>query len=160
MKALRISAIALAVLALSGCGVQSGPVTVGEDTPTGISDSVTLFFVDDSGVLRRDRRTTGQLGTISDALTLLFLGPGGSGLHTQLPEGTFNRINVTREVGAVRLQLPLAYNEVSPTAIDQIVCTTLGVVIQSGGSRDTTVQLDFTIAPAGAEGDRTCPVLR
>jgi len=149
----------LAALTLTGCDISPGPVEDGGHAPTGIAPGVTLYFADDAGTLEPQQRETGRLGTIAEALALLLTGPGDTELRTGLPLDTGTRVGVTLEEGAIQLTLPLAFDEVSPLGIDQLVCTALGVLVQSGGDPGTAVRLSFTIAPPGADEERTCPVI-
>jgi hypothetical protein len=147
---------ALALL-LAGCGIQPTGVIDAGQAPTGVTQGVTLYFVDANDRLRPQLRRTGHLGTISEALAWLLSGPV-SGLRTQITatEGV-TRVFVETTPDLIQLRLPLATYEVTPLGIDQIVCTTLGVWVQSGGSRTTRVRLDFTL---GADKVRTCPLIR
>ncbi|UMP01305.1 hypothetical protein [Amycolatopsis sp. EV170708-02-1] len=128
MKLLRALAVCLL---LAGCGVRpDGP----------------LYFVDAQQRLRPDERKSGRLGSIADALALLFSGAApGQGLHTEIAPSALPRVTVTTELELVQLTLPLARREVSPLGIDQIVCTALGVHVQGGGARTAKVRLGFTI---------------
>jgi hypothetical protein len=67
------------------------------------------------------------------------------------------RVFVETTPELIHLRLPLATYEVTPLGVDQIVCTTLGVWVQSGGSRTTKVRLNFTL---GADQVRTCPLIK
>jgi hypothetical protein len=118
---------------------------------------VTLYFVDANDRLRPQLRRTDHLGTISEALAWLLSGPV-SGLRTQIisTEGV-TRVFVEATPDLIHLRLPLATYEVTSLGIDQIVCTTLGVWVQSGGSRTTKVRLNFTL---GADKVRTCPLIK
>lgn len=147
------------LLLLAGCGVQPSDVTDAGRAPTGVARGVTLYFVDEQGGLRPQLRDTGRLGTINDALTLLLWGPGsGSGLRTELPSGG-GRVVVTTAQDVIELKVPLAFEEVTPLGIDQIVCTALGVHVQSGGSANTTVRIRFTLPAPGSARERGCPLI-
>ncbi|GHH14806.1 hypothetical protein [Amycolatopsis oliviviridis] len=92
---------------------------------------MTLYFVDAQRRLQPDERRSGRLGSIADALALLFSGAApGQGLHTEIALSALPRVTVTTELGLIQLNLPLARREVSPLGIDQIVCTALGVHVQ------------------------------
>lgn len=148
-------------LLLAGCGVSTdGPAPAG-DAPTGVAPGVTLYFVDPQQRLRPDQRDTGRLGSIADALGLLLNGPGigQPDLHTEIAQTSTTRVAVTADPQLIQLVLPLARAEVTPLGIDQIVCTALGVHIQSGGARTTRVRLGFTDRPTTSDGPRACPVL-
>jgi hypothetical protein len=152
----RIWLAALAFL-VAGCGIQPSGVTDVSRPPTGVAPGVTLYFVDAQNTLRPDLRPTERLGTISEAMTFLLAGPGGDGLRTQIVSGGMTGVVVTTEPGLIRLRVPLGRYEVTALGIDQIVCTALGVWVQSGGSRTTKVKVTWTTA--GPDRPRTCPLI-
>ncbi|TVT07735.1 hypothetical protein FNH07_15305 [Amycolatopsis bartoniae] len=144
-------------LLLTACGVEpTGPADGGE-APTGVAPGVTLYFVDANHQLRPQLRATGRLGSISEAVSLLLQGPGSSGLHTEITSVTTTRVVVTTAPGLVQLSVPLAARDVTALGIDQIVCTALGVHVQSGGSRNDQAQVGFTLASPESDRRRTCP---
>ncbi|GAA4865980.1 hypothetical protein [Saccharopolyspora rosea] len=145
---------------LAGCGVQPSGVTDGGEAPTGVAPGVTLYFVNARGELRPDLRRTERLGTISDSLSLLLLGPGASGLHTEIAPSEPPRVIVVTTPGVIRLGVPFTADEVTPLGIDQLVCTALGVHVQSGGSRRTRVQVSFVQPTPESDELRTCPLIR
>ncbi|MGH3374023.1 MAG: hypothetical protein ACRDP6_04735 [Actinoallomurus sp.] len=151
---------AVAVLLLAACGVQPSGVTGGGEAPTGVAPGVTLYFIDARGELRPQLRRTGHLGTISEAMALLLSGPGESGLHTEIPSNATTQVVVTTAPGMIQLMVPLSIHEVTPLGIDQIVCTALGVHVQSSGSRSTKVQVRFTLPTPESGRRRTCPLIR
>ncbi|MFD2470651.1 hypothetical protein [Amycolatopsis silviterrae] len=159
MKLLRALA---ACLLLAGCGVSPDGPTLAGDAPTGVSPGVTLYFVDEHERLQPDQRKTGRLGSIADALALLFSGVApGRGLHSEIGGGIDTpRVTVTTQPRLIQLWLPLARREVQPLGVDQIVCTALGVHIQGGGARTARVRLDFTFGTTEADASRACPLLR
>ncbi|MFD5243584.1 hypothetical protein ACFWIW_03545 [Amycolatopsis sp. NPDC058340] len=158
MKLLRALAVCLL---LTGCGVSPDGPTPGGDAPTGVAPGVTLYFVDAQQRLRPDERKSGRLGSIADALALLFSGAApGQGLHTEIALSALPRVTVTTELELIQLTLPLARREVSPLGIDQIVCTALGVHVQGGGARTAKVRLGFTIGTTEADASRTCPLIK
>ncbi|MFS0893538.1 hypothetical protein [Microbacterium sp. 179-I 3D3 NHS] len=149
-----------ATLLVTGCGIRPAEVSDAAQAPTGMADGPSLYFYDREGDLRPEVRDTGRLGTVSEALGLLLTGAGQADAYsTALPDVAVTRVVVVPEDGAIRLVLPLAFDEVTPRGIDQLVCTAIGVHVQSGGTPDTTVRLDFTQAPPGADADRSCPVI-
>lgn len=157
-------AVALAIgvacaLALSGCGVQPTGVRTMGTAPSGLATGVTLFFIDEQGDLVPQLRETGRLGTVEDAVSLLLSGPQGSDLHTGIAEVDVVRVERVPQPHAIGLRLPLAPSDVTPTGIDQIVCTALVSDLQHGGSRATRVRLLFTLPDADSGKDRSCPVL-
>ncbi|MGN9783195.1 hypothetical protein ACTMTF_17305 [Nonomuraea sp. ZG12] len=151
---------ALPALLVAGCGIQPTGVIDAGQAPTGVAPGATLYFVDANDRLRPQRRRTDHLGTIPEALSLLLTGPGG-GLRTEITstEGV-TRVFVETTPDLIHLRVPLATYEVTPLGIDQIVCTALGVWVQSGGSRTTKVRLTFTLAEPGSDKLRTCPLIR
>jgi hypothetical protein len=151
---------ALALL-LAGCGVPPSGVTDAGRAPTGVTPGVTLYFVDAGDRLRPQLRRTGRLGTIPEAMALLLTGPGTSGMRSEIrPRGsTTNQVVVDTRPGLIRLMTPLARYEVTPLGIDQIVCTALAVWVQSGGARDTRVQVTFTLTTPESDKLRTCPLI-
>lgn len=151
---------AAALLLAAGCGVQPSGVDDGGEAPTGVAPGVTLYFVDERGELQPQLRDTGRLGTVSEALTLLLLGPGGSKLRTEIAPSTTPRVGVTTTPDVIRLMMPLTADDVTPRGIGQIVCTTLGVHVQSGGARDMKVQVRFVQDSPESDVERTCPLIR
>jgi hypothetical protein len=150
----------VAILLLAGCGVEpSGPAAGGE-APTGVAPGVTLYFVGAGHQLRPQLRRTGRLGTVTEAVSLLLTGPGDSGLRTEIAPSAVTQVVVTNEPGVIQLMLPLTVHDVTLLWIDQLVCTALGVHVQSGGSRTTTVRLRFTQPAPGSDRRRTCPLIR
>ncbi|GAA3584312.1 hypothetical protein GCM10022222_81270 [Amycolatopsis ultiminotia] len=154
----RIWPVVLALL-LAGCGVEpSGPVVAG-DAPTGLAPGVTLYFLDAQRHLRPQLRETGRLGTIPEAVSLLLTGPGPDAeLHTEIAAVSVTRIQLSTAPELIRLRLPLTVRDVTPSGIDQIVCTALGVHVQSGGSRTTRAQVVFVQSTPESEKRRTCPL--
>jgi hypothetical protein len=147
--------LAALALLLAGCGVQpSGVDDVGQ-APTGVASGVTLYFVDARDRLQPQLRETDHLGTISEAMSLLLSGPG-SGMRTQIASTEVTQVFVDTTPDLIRLRVPLAGYEVTPLGIDQIVCTALGVWVQSGGSTTTRVAVSLT---SGTGEPRTCPLI-
>ncbi|RSM81943.1 hypothetical protein DMH04_26725 [Kibdelosporangium aridum] len=150
--------LAAAALLLTGCGVHPSGVIDAGDAPTGVAPGVTLYFVNAHNELEPDLRSTERLGSISEAMSLLLTGPGNSDLHTEIASNAPRQVVVTTTPEVIRLTVPLAIREVTPRGIDQIVCTALGVHVQSGGSRNTKVQVRFTLTTPESDKLRTCPV--
>ncbi|PRY38922.1 hypothetical protein [Umezawaea tangerina] len=147
------------VLLLVGCGVRPSGVVDGGDPPTGVAPGVTLYFVNARGELEPQLRETSRLGSISEALSLLLTGPGTSSLHSEIADTPAPRVTVVTSSQVIRLVLPLTVQEVTPLGIDQIVCTALGVHVQSGGARTMKVQARFTQPAAESDVERTCPLI-
>lgn len=161
MKPILTAALALL---LAGCGIQPSEVREEGEAPTGVAPGVTLYFVDANGGLVPQPRETGQLGTIPEALALLLTGPGGFApgdavLRTEIASTSVKRVGVTTTPGVIRLVTPLTIQDVTPRGIDQIVCTALGVHVQSGGARDMRVQVRFVQPTPESDELRTCPLI-
>lgn len=155
----RIWLVAAAVL-LAGCGVPPSGVQDAGRAPTGVAPGVTLYFVGARGELRPQLRTTGQLGSIPEALSLLLSGVGGSNLRTEISSSATTRVVTITRSGVIRLLVPLTIDDVTPLGIDQLVCTALGVHVQSGGSRRTRVQVSFVQPTPESAKLRSCPLIR
>ena len=158
----RIWLAALGLL-LAGCGVQPSGVVDAGPGPTGVAPGFTLYFVDAREQLRPQRRGD-RLGTITDALALLLSmsateSVGDPGLHTEITSEGVTRVGVTTSPGLIQLVLPLTAHEVTSLGIDQIVCTALGVSVQSGGSTATRVRLGFTEFTPEPNPARSCPLI-
>jgi hypothetical protein len=151
--------LVVAVFLLAGCGVDPSGPAAGGDAPTGVAPGVTLYFVDAQQHLRPQLRGTGHLGTVSEATSLLLTGAGGSDLHTEIRSADVTRVVVTTEPGVIQLLVPLTVHDVTTLGIDQLVCTALGVHVQSGGARTTKVRLRFTQPTAESDRLRACPVI-
>ena len=154
----RICVVAAVVL-LAGCGVQPTGVSDGGAAPTGVAPGVTLYFVDEHDRLVPQLRETGFLGSIAEAMSLLLLGVGHSDLRTEIAATEATRVVVTNAPGVVQLMVPVTIDDVTPLGIDQIVCTALGVHVQSGGSRATKVQVLFIQPTEESDKRRTCPLI-
>ncbi|GAA5047081.1 hypothetical protein HNP84_000440 [Thermocatellispora tengchongensis] len=149
-----------AVLLLAGCGIQPSGVTGGGQAPAGVAPGVTLYFIDAHSRLQPQFRQTGRLGSISEALALLLTGPGYSGLRTGIAPTTVTRVGVATTPGVTEIHVPFTANEMTSLGIDQIVCTALGVHVQSGGSRSMKVRIIFTQSTPESNKLRTCPLIR
>jgi hypothetical protein len=148
-----------AVVLIAGCGVQPTGVADGGEAPTGVASGVTLYFVDEHDELVPQLRRTDRLGTISEAMSLLLSGPGDSDVRTRIAPNTPERVVVTTGPGVIQLAVPLDIRDVTPVGVDQIVCTALGVHVQSGGSRSMTVQVHFVQPTPESDKRRTCPLI-
>jgi hypothetical protein len=158
----RTQRAALAALAalLAGCGIQPSSVTAAGQAPTGLAPGVTLYFIDAHDQLRPQLRLTSRLGTISEAMSLLLEGPSDSGMRTQIASGGPTLVVVNTLPGLIQLTVPLAAYQVTPLGIDQLVCTALGVWVQSGGPKTTRVQVTFTLPVPESDKHRTCPLIK
>ncbi|WP_345556912.1 hypothetical protein [Streptomonospora halophila] len=150
----------LAVVVLAGCGIQPSAVTGAGEAPTGVAAGPTLYFVGPDGGLRPDQRRTGGLGTVPEAMSLLLTGPGeASGLRTEIAPVSMTRVGVAYGRGVIRLHVPLTADDVTALGTDQLVCTALGVHVQSGGSQSTKVQVRFTQPAPDSDRRRSCPLM-
>jgi hypothetical protein len=153
--------LVLAVLLLAGCGVQPSGVTYGGEAPTGVAPGVTLYFVDARSELRPQLRRTDRLGSISEAISLLLTGSGGdSDLDTEIASTQMTRVVVTTTPDVIQIVVPLTINDFTPVGIDQLVCTAMGVHVQSGGSRSMEVRVRFVQPTPESDERRTCPLIR
>ena len=146
----------------AGCGISPSGVTDMRDSPTGIAPGPSLYVVDDHQRLRPDLGTGDNLGTISEAVSLLLLRSKKPGDQIAIADTGPTTVFVTTTPDLIQLRVPLATYELTQLGIDQIVCTALGVWVQSGGSKATRVQVQFTVAHPESESGkaRTCPVIR
>lgn len=160
MRFRRTSAMLLAsaTLVLAGCGVQPSSVMDGGHAPTGVASGTPVYYVNLQGELVV-QRTGQELGTIGQALKLLFGVEPGDGLRSYVPTSPVTlAFPITRTRDVITIMLPLARVQVRrEIGIDQIVCTVLAVHQQAGGSASTTVRLSFTHGPDTRL--RHCPVL-
>ncbi|SES07072.1 hypothetical protein SAMN05216188_12124 [Lentzea xinjiangensis] len=150
----------LALLLLAACGIEPSAVEDSSEAPTGVAPGVTLYFLDEWGELRPQLRETGRLGTIAEAVGLLLTGAGHSGLRTEIAPSSVTRVVVTTTPEVVELAVPLTAGDVTPRGIDQIVCTALGVHVQSGGARTMKAQVRFVQPTPVSDVVRTCPLIR
>jgi hypothetical protein len=145
-----------AVLLLAGCGIAPSAVAPAGPAPTGVAPGPTLYFVDAGGDLVAEVRHTGRLGTVGEALSLLLAGPGDD-VDTGIAPAAVTRVEVTTAADVIGLRLPLATREVTPTGVDQIVCTALAAHVQAGGATSTVVRLTFT--DRADDTPRRCPLI-
>ena len=151
--------LAVGALLLTGCAIQPSGITDSGLAPTGIAPGQTLYFVGPDGQLQPDFRDTDRLGTISEAVSLLLAGPGGSGLRTDIAPSS-NTLATVRVEDTILVRVPLAPDELGTHGLDQIVCTAQSAHIQAGGSARTEVHVMLTLPNAASEQNRSCPLLR
>lgn len=151
--------LVLAVVALTGCGVQPSAVTEGPEPPTGVAPGVTLYFLDSQRELVPQQRETGRLGTIQAAIALLLTGPGSSAPYTAIAPDLIARIEVTETPELIELRVPWTVDDLGPQGFDQVVCTVLGVHVQSGGSQRTEVRIQFSQDTPASLEERRCPLI-
>ena len=152
----------LLVLVLGGCGIQpTDPVFAGEP-PVGAAPGPILFFVRDGHLDPVVRAENGRLGSPADALTALLNGPtpaeSAAGYYSAIPLPAAAVSVSPIRLGEVTVALSLAPAALSPTAIDQVVCTVVAVEAQLGaGARGLGVRLTGIDASGPP---RYCPAAR
>jgi hypothetical protein len=122
---MRVS-FAVALLVLTGCGVQPSGVIVGASPPTGtVEPVVTLYLVSDHR-LTPVARAAARLSP-ADALALLAAGPDAEerakGLTTEVPPTAAPLSVTTDPTGSTVVTLSIPAADLSAVAVDQIVCT-------------------------------------
>ncbi|WP_158895642.1 hypothetical protein [Amycolatopsis anabasis] len=144
-------------LLLTGCGIEPTGVLDGGDAPTGVAPGVTLYFVDVQGNLQPSLVESKRLGDVTNAVDLLLRVGAQSrqGLRSDLPQVTSLGPEVTIADTTVTVTVPLARGEMGPRGADQLICTALGVLRQSGNTRVTKAVVSFTIG--GQTEPRACP---
>ncbi|GAA4513741.1 MULTISPECIES: hypothetical protein [Nonomuraea] len=154
----RVLAAGLVALAVAGCGVRPSDVIPAGDPPSGgvaPTTTITLYLVRNGRLLAVTRPGPGGRPLLeADTLALLAAGPTARerarGFTTDVPSeaGPFS---VTAEpVGHVTVTLSTPAGELSPLAVDQIVCT--------AGATSPEKLLQVTVVGAGQSvGPRTCP---
>ncbi|WP_147917650.1 hypothetical protein [Ruania zhangjianzhongii] len=159
MRRARAAAAALALAVVTGCGVEPSEVTTGPEPPTGVAPGVTLYFLDGQGEIVPQQRDSGRLGTIQAAIALLLTGPGPSGPRTAIAPDLISRVEVTETPGLIELRVPWTVADLGDRGIDQVVCTVLGVHVQSGGPPSTQVRIDFVQDTPASQAERSCPLI-
>ncbi|MCU1687912.1 MAG: hypothetical protein JWQ81_8651 [Amycolatopsis sp.] len=121
----------LAVLA--GCGVRPTGVLGGGMAAAGVATGPVLYFVK-GGLMAPVQRNIGHLGDATTALSLLFAGPTdadlAAGLTTDLPPRSVPdsaASSVYVDDGSVVISVLMDVRALSPIAVEQIVCTVVGV---------------------------------
>ncbi|GAA2208104.1 hypothetical protein GCM10009850_035620 [Nonomuraea monospora] len=140
---MRIALTLVALVALAGCGVRPTGVIPGGDPPSGLvapSARVTIFLVKDdrlSAVTRADRRATQ-----ANALTLLAEGPTArersQGFTTEVPADAAPFSVSDASGGHLMVNPATPGGELSPLAVEQIVCT-LAAAVPEERARITVV---------------------
>lgn len=124
---------------LAGCGIRPTAVLTGGQAPIGVAPGPTLYFLV-NGQLAPVPRVTGHLGTPSAALDLLVGGPldteRAQGVTTALPPiSAVAGATVDLDQATFDIYLPIDVRTLHSSALDQIVCTVIGVEGQSGAAR-------------------------
>ena len=156
--ALLVATIGMAATT-SGCSVGTTEIVGGGQAPTGVAPGPTLFFLDHDGDLTPQRRNTGRLGTVADAVSLLLTGPGDSDLSTDLPETDVTRVEAAVVGDVIDLTVPVSADDAGARGADQIACTAITAFVLAVGAPTATVRIGFTIGDARSHRARDCPVL-
>ncbi|MFC4336243.1 hypothetical protein [Salininema proteolyticum] len=165
MKTSRIVAAAALAMALSGCGIGQSDVRSEGEAPAGLALGPTLYFVEeDGGLVPSVDVALGRLGTAEDAIARLVENTGSKtesrGLTTEVPRSDIRPI-VFDGHSQLDILLPFSREEVSPTGLDQIVCTARRYIIDSGRSSDRTlVHVSFTDDEGDPGAPDVCPILK
>ncbi len=128
----------LSLVAVAGCGVRPSGVITGGAPPSGGAQpaaAVTLYLVR-NGRPSPVTRPGGPSLSPADTLTLLAAGPTAreraQGFTTEVPPAA-GLFSVTVEpVGHVLVTLSTPAGELSPLAVEQIVCTAAAMIPDSG----------------------------
>ncbi|WP_244236047.1 hypothetical protein [Micromonospora inaquosa] len=162
-RALLAGGLLLGTLLAAGCGVRPSPVITGRSAVSGPAQGIGLYLVAQGElvlVLRPVKPTTPT--PPSEALARLAAGPQQNerdqGLTSEVPTGLTAAIEVTPATGrfgdlTVRVTGPT--RALSPTAIDQIICTAADAAAQAGlvgGPAPVTI-----VGSDGAQPARRCP---
>ncbi|SDX39694.1 hypothetical protein SAMN05216215_1010147 [Saccharopolyspora shandongensis] len=161
---------------VAGCGgAATNEVSDAGDPPTGIAVGPTMYYLKGNtlrpvivptGGTVRDV-PFGKLGDVRGAVQYLMLGAGLSGseenkaLRTEVPKLGAALVNVNVVVTDRVITVVLPSYDLSPLAVDQVVCTALAVDSARGGTtRGKTVDI---LLHKGITGDRiagrTCPAI-
>ncbi|MEU8681115.1 hypothetical protein [Streptomyces sp. NPDC048611] len=153
------TALTCCVLALltAGCGIRPTGVTSGGTAPSGISDTMRIYFASDRG-LRGVSRPGIKVETFMAAYKLLLVGPSAEeradGLATFVPSDT--RLSITSHQGHVTIRAP-EYTSGSPQdqSTGQLVCTFARAEVLLHGTRPDKVQVTL-VGGDGRAGPYQC----
>jgi hypothetical protein len=152
-----LAALALLVALAAGCGVRPSVVITGGAAPVGPARGVGLFFVADHRLVLVLRPTM-PAGAIDNALALLLAGPDPTeqklGYRTEIPADAGPAETTSSDPSGTRVQLSGGVTALSPTAVDQIVCTVRNA-IPDGGPTDGAAVVTL-VGPDGSRGPLTC----
>lgn len=142
----------IAVL-IAGCGVRPSGVITGGPAPTGPARGVTLYLLADAS-LTPVLRPAHQPLWPTQTLALLEHGPNdderAANLTSEVPTG-LGPVSVTPDPsGNVEVVVSADVRKLSPTAVDQIVCTVRDAL-------STSEPITLT-SDAATRGPRTCPI--
>ncbi|GAA4826870.1 hypothetical protein [Saccharopolyspora rosea] len=160
---------------VAGCGgATANEVSDAGEPPTGIAAGPTLYYLE-GNTLRPVIVPTGgtvgdvsygKLGDVRGAVQYLMLGAGLSdlaetkGLRTEVPELGAALVDVNVVVTDRVITVVLPSYDLSPLAVDQVVCTALAVDSARGGTtRGTTVDILLHKGIGDRIANRTCPAM-
>ncbi|MFC6016244.1 hypothetical protein ACFP2T_08545 [Plantactinospora solaniradicis] len=150
------AALALLMILAAGCGVRPTGVITGGPAPEGPARSVTLFFVTDHHLALVLRPNT-PTASIDDTLALLLAGPDPTertlGYSTEIPADA-GPAETTSGPSGTTVNLSGGVTALSPTAVDQIVCTVRNAM-PDGEPTDGSAMVTLS-GPDGSRGPLTC----
>ncbi|MDA3626193.1 hypothetical protein OU415_12160 [Saccharopolyspora sp. WRP15-2] len=173
----RLATVLAGISLVAGCGgAATSEVSDAGDPPTGIAVGPTLYYLEGNAlrpVIVPTGGTTfedvpyGKLGDVRGAVQYLMLGAGLSGyeetegLRTEVPKLGAALVDVNVVVTDRVITVVLPSYDLSPLAVDQVVCTALAVDSARGGTmRGTTVDILLHKGITGDRiADRTCPAM-
>ncbi|MBE1491433.1 GerMN domain-containing protein [Plantactinospora soyae] len=161
--------VALLMALVAGCGVRPTGVITGGAAPVGPARGVPLFFVADQHLALVLRPTT-PVDSVDDVLALLLAGPDPTerelGYGTEIPADAGRPTTTTSDPSGTTVKLSGDVLALSPTAVDQIVCTVRDAMPTGGPARVTLAGPDGSREPLtcslpecpvptdGSDGDR------
>lgn len=141
------------LLAIAGCGVRPSDVIIGDSPPSGMVEpaAVTLYLVK-GGRLTAVTRPGGPAPSAADALSLLAAGPTArerrDGLASAVPLDAGPFSTTAAPAGHLVVTMSAPADELSPLAVDQIVCTA-AATLPRGPVRVTLVGAGRRVGPRG-----------
>lgn len=155
-RTFRVLRLGLVLVAIAGCGVQPSGVITGAGPPSGpvrATGTTTLYFVANGqpSVVQR----SGTSSSRAEALAQLAAGPTADeradGFTTDVPRGAAPFSVELQQAGRLVVRSSLPVDELSTTAVAQLVCTAAATMPGGGGSVVTVVEGDQS------RGPQTCP---
>ncbi|MEV5539767.1 hypothetical protein AB0L13_23190 [Saccharopolyspora shandongensis] len=171
----RLATVLAGISLVAGCGgAATNEVSDAGDPPTGIAVGPTLYYLE-GNTLRPVIVPTagtvwdvpfGKLGDVRGAVQYLMLGARLSdseetkGLRTEVPKLGAALVNVNVVVTDRVITVVLPSYDLSPLAVDQVVCTALAVDSARGGTtRGKTVDILLHKGIGERIAGRTCPAM-
>ncbi|MEV0087347.1 hypothetical protein [Saccharopolyspora sp. NPDC050642] len=172
----RLATVLAGISLVAGCGgAATNEVSDAGDPPSGIAIGPTLYYLEGDALRPVIVRTGGdvdgvpygKLGDVRGAVQYLMLGAGLSGfeetkgLRTEVPKLGAALVDVNVIVTDHLITVVLPSYDLSPLAVDQVVCTALAVDAARGGTmREKTVDILLHKGITGDRiADRTCPAM-